>query len=83
MRLSFMFALAAALAAAGCSKKTNQPDPNAPRPDDIPTEITCCVAVDAEGTPAYSTMPVAECPEENRNPVDTCDVGPGEMPRKQ
>jgi hypothetical protein len=81
MRLTLAFMLA--LVAAGCSTKPKGPDPNAPRPDDIPTVLTCCVAVDAEGTPAYSTMPEEQCPEENRNPVDTCDVGPGEVPRKQ
>lgn len=84
MRLSLAFAFTSTLVlAAACGPKGKQPDPNAPRPDDVPTVITCCVGTDAEGSPTYETMPEASCPEDQRNPVDTCDIGPGEVPRKQ
>ncbi len=57
-------------------------DPYAPRPDDVAQVLTCCVAVDAEGTPTYSTVPEAQCPEGNRNSLDTCDIGPGDVRNK-
>ena len=80
MRLLLLLSFVLAAACGGNTKKT---DPDAPRADDIPQVLTCCVAVDAEGTPAYSTMPEADCPEDFRNPVDACDIGPGDLPRKQ
>lgn len=49
-----------------------------PAPDDVPQEVTCCVAVDDAGTPMHNVVPVDQCPEENRNPVDACDIGPGD-----
>lgn len=79
MRMSVLLALAL-VAACHSPKKI---DPYAPRPDDVPQVLTCCVTPDAEGTPTYVTMPEAKCPEGNRNPVDTCDIGPGDVPRKQ
>ena len=78
-----MLAATLGLGAAACASKAKQPDPNAPRPDDVPTELTCCVGTDAEGAPTYETMPADKCPEAQRNPVDTCDIGPGEVPRPQ
>jgi hypothetical protein len=76
--------LALVLALAACGSSNKKPvDPYAPRPDDIPQVLTCCVAVDAEGTPAYSTVQEDKCPEDNRNPLDACDIGPGDLPRPQ
>ena len=80
MRLSLAIILGLGLAACASPKKQ---DPYAPRPDDVATVLTCCVAVDAEGTPTYTTMKEEQCPEENRNSLDTCELGPGEAPRKQ
>lgn len=81
MRLSIAILLATSLGLAAACRAPVKQDPYAPRPDDIPTALTCCVAVDAEGKATYSTMKEEQCPEENRNPVDTCDIGPGEVPR--
>ena len=78
--MRFSFALVAALLVAACAKPKQQ-DPYAPRPDDIPTALTCCVAVDAAGNPTTPPVKEEECPEENRNPLDTWDLGPGEAPR--
>jgi hypothetical protein len=77
-----LLVLAVALAAA-CGGSSKQPDPMAPRADDIPTELTCCVGTDPDGTPTYERKAAEQCPEEQRNPLDTCDLGPGELPRKQ
>ncbi len=76
--MRWTLALVLALAACSSAKKV---DPYAPRPDDIPQVLTCCVVVDAEGTPTYSTIREDQCPEELRNPVDACDLGPGDLPR--
>ena len=80
MRMSAL--LLPALFAAACHSP-KPVDPNAPRPDDVAQVLTCCVVVDAEGTPVYSTVPEAQCPEDLRNPLDTCDIGPGDVARKQ
>jgi hypothetical protein len=61
-------------ACGGSAKKA----PEGPAADDVPQEITCCVAVSDDGTPAHSVVPVDQCPEENRNPVDACNLGPGD-----
>ena len=78
MRMSALLPLALFVACHGPKKV----DPYAPRPDDIPQVLTCCVAVDAEGTPSSSTMPEADCPEGNRNSLDACDIGPGDVRSK-
>jgi hypothetical protein len=87
MRLSLAFAaplaLGLAVTLAACGPKAKRADPDAPRPDDVPTVLTCCVGTDAAGDPTYETVPEAQCPEDSRNPLDTCDLGPGETPRKQ
>ncbi|MBK9034559.1 MAG: hypothetical protein IPL61_25380 [Myxococcales bacterium] len=44
----------------------------------MPREITCCVAVGDDGTPTHTVTPVEQCAEDNRNPVDACDIGPGD-----
>ena len=80
MRTLLLLSLVLAAACGGNTKKT---DPYAPRADDVPQVLTCCVATDAEGTPTYNTVPEAQCPEDNRHPVDACDIGPGDVPRKQ
>jgi hypothetical protein len=68
---------ALALAAIACGAPPKKLD-DGPRPDDVPQEVTCCIAVDGDGNPSHEIVPVAECPEENRNPVDACDIGPGD-----
>ena len=78
MRMSVLLPLALFVACHSPKKI----DPYAPRPDDIPQALTCCVATDAEGTTTYSTVPEAQCPEELRNSVDTCDIGPGDVRNK-
>ena len=78
MRMSVLLPLAL-VAACHSPKKI---DPYAPRPDDIPQALTCCVGVDAAGDAEYSTVPEAQCPEDHRNPVDTCDIGPGDVRNK-
>ena len=52
--------------------------PAGPAPDDVPQEVTCCIAVDDAGTATHSVVPVEQCPEDSRNPVDACDIGPGD-----
>ncbi len=80
MRLPLAILLGLSLAACRAPVKK---DPYAPRPDDVATVLTCCVVVDAAGNPTYSTVKEEQCPEENRNSLDTCDLGPGETPRPQ
>lgn len=77
MRIRTVLAAAATLAlfAAACSgpaKKSTKPPA-----DDVPQEITCCFDAGTEGS-GRQTMPVESCPEEDRNPVDECDIGPGD-----
>lgn len=81
MRL--VLALASVIALAACHPPKKQ-DPYAPRPDDVPQELTCCVtpAANPGDNPAYETVPKDRCPEEHQNPVDTCDIGPGDLPSK-
>lgn len=76
MKLTLVLASLLTLAAAcgGPAKKA----PAGPAPDDVPQEVTCCIAVDDAGTTAHSVVPVEQCPEDHRNPVDACDIGPGD-----
>lgn len=67
-------AVAALAACGGAPKKVD----DGPRPDDVPQEVTCCIAVDGDGNPTHEIVPVARCAEANRNPVDACDIGPGD-----
>lgn len=71
------------LGLAACGSKAKAPDPYAPRPDDVPQVLTCCVTPREGDTPLYETIPESRCPEEHRNPVDACDLGPGDLPRTQ
>lgn len=74
MKLAILaFALAAATACGGAKKKA----PEGPLPDDIPQEVTCCMQVE-DGMDKREVMPVERCPEELRNSVDACDIGPGD-----
>ncbi len=68
---------ALALAVIACGGPPKKLD-DGPRPDDVPQEVTCCIAVDSDGNPSHEIVPVEQCPEENRNPVDACDIGPGD-----
>jgi hypothetical protein len=67
---------ALALALAACSGSAKKP-PAGPAADDVPQEVTCCFDATAEGA-ERQVMPVEQCLEEQRNPVDACNVGPGE-----
>lgn len=76
MRIRTVLASAATLAllAAACSGPAKKPA----RPeDDVPQEITCCFDDNTEGS-GRQTMSVESCPEEDRHPVDQCDIGPGD-----
>ncbi|HVK78502.1 MAG TPA: hypothetical protein VM734_34620 [Kofleriaceae bacterium] len=66
--------LASAAACSGPAKKA----PDGPAPDDIPQEVTCCITPAEDGTTDREVVPVERCPEDQRNPVDACNVGPGE-----
>lgn len=76
MKLALVFAslVSLSLGCGGPAKKA----PAGPAPDDVPQEVTCCIAVDDAGTAAHSVIPVDQCPEDHRNPVDACDIGPGD-----
>ncbi len=76
MKLTLVLAPLLTLAAAcgGPAKKA----PAGPAPGDVPQEVTCCIAVDDAGTATHSVVPVEQCPEDHRNPVDACDIGPGD-----
>ena len=74
MRILIASALSLGLfACSGAAKKT----PAGPGADDVPQEVTCCFDPTAEGA-ERQMVPVEKCPEEQRNPVDACNVGPGE-----
>ncbi len=69
------FVLLVATAACGGSKKKA---PEGPAADDVPQEVTCCVSTAEDGTDSREVVSVDKCPEEQRNSVDACDVGPGD-----
>lgn len=75
MKLASAFALLVALAACGGSKKKV---PEGPAADDVPQEVTCCFVPSDDGMDHREVMPVEKCPEDQRNTVDACSVGPGE-----
>ncbi|HUQ08581.1 MAG TPA: hypothetical protein VM261_39085 [Kofleriaceae bacterium] len=60
----------------GCSGPAKKA-PAGPAADDVPQEVTCCFDPTAEGA-ERQMVAVDKCPEEQRNPVDACNVGPGE-----
>jgi ABC-type glycerol-3-phosphate transport system substrate-binding protein len=65
------------LAFAACGGSAKKAD-TGPASDDIPQEITCCVATSDAGDATHNVVPVEQCPEDNRNPVDACNIGPGD-----
>lgn len=75
MRIRTVLAAATltALVACGGPPRKNPANPE----DDVPQEITCCFDAETEGA-ERQTMPTEQCPEEDRNPVDACNIGPGE-----
>lgn len=77
MRTLSAVSLTLALVLAACGGGVKKA-PAGPSPDDVPQELTCCITVGADGAQAHEEVPVARCPEENRNPVDACDIGPGD-----
>ena len=72
--VALAFALLAATACGGSKKKA----PAGPAADDVPQEVTCCVMAADDGMDHREVMAVDKCPEEQRNTVDACDVGPGD-----
>jgi hypothetical protein len=63
-------------ACSGPAKKA----PAGPAEDDVPQEVTCCFTDgSSEKDPEKREVVNSEkCPEEQRHPVDACNVGPGE-----
>jgi uncharacterized protein YfaQ (DUF2300 family) len=76
MQIRTVLALASILALAACSGPAKK-GPAGPAADDVPQEVTCCFDPETEGA-AREVKPVDRCPEEHRNPVDACNIGPGE-----
>lgn len=76
MRIRPVLALALVSALAACSGPAKKPTAG-PAADDVPQEITCCFDPTEEGADRQ-TVPVDQCPEDRRNPVDACNIGPGE-----
>jgi hypothetical protein len=74
IRLIPAFAATVALTLAACSPAKKKP---AKPEDDVPQEVTCCFDPAVEGAPR-ETKPVDRCPEEQRNPVESCNIGPGD-----
>lgn len=75
MKLAVLaFVLAAAAAACGGSQK------KAPEnlTEDVPQEVTCCLATGDDGMDQREVKPVEKCAEESRAPVEDCNVGPGD-----
>lgn len=64
------------LACSGPAKKA----PAGPAEDDVPQEVTCCITKGAADSDPETreVVTVDKCPEEQRNPVDACNTGPGE-----
>ena len=61
-----------------CSGPAKKP-PAAPPAEDVPQEVTCCITAGGEKDPEKrEVVPAEKCPEEHRNPVDSCNVGPGD-----
>lgn len=75
MRIRPVLVLALVSVLAACSGPAKKPA--GPAADDVPQEITCCFDPAEEGAERRS-VPVDQCPEEQRNPVDACNVGPGD-----
>jgi hypothetical protein len=63
---------------AACSGPAKKPAAG-PGPDDLPSEVTCCITPGEDEQPdTREVVAVESCPEEKRNAVDQCNVGPGE-----
>jgi hypothetical protein len=64
------------LACSGPAKKK----PDGPAADDVPQEVTCCITPSADDSvpEKRDVVSLDNCPEEQRNPVDQCNIGPGE-----
>ncbi|MBZ0238084.1 MAG: hypothetical protein K8M05_37585 [Deltaproteobacteria bacterium] len=77
MRILLAFAFSVGLlACSGPAKK----GPEAPPAEDVPQEVTCCISPGVTETDPQEreVVPADKCPEEQRHPVDACNVGPGE-----
>lgn len=74
MRIAALFLVAALTTACGGSAKK---PPAGPAASDVPQEVTCCMST-IDGVDQREVMPVERCPEDQRNTVDACDVGPGD-----
>jgi hypothetical protein len=72
---SIAFTLTLALAACGSGAKKA---PEGPLADDVPQEVICCMWMSDDGTDERKVVPLAQCPEDKRDSVDACNVGPGD-----
>jgi len=77
MRLSASIASLVAATLFACGGKAKKA-PEGPSPDDVPTAVTCCITTAADQSEQRNVVPEGDCAEGNRNPVDECNVGPGE-----
>ena len=76
MRTLIATALVFSLAACGGKAKKT---PDGPAADDVPQEVTCCITAPVDDVlEKRETVPVEKCPEDQRNPVDACNTGPGD-----
>jgi hypothetical protein len=75
--MRFLLAVTIPLTLAACGSAPKKAA-DGPLPTDIPQEVTCCIAVAGDGSASHDVVPVEQCPEANRNPVDACDIGPGD-----
>ncbi len=76
MRTLFATLLVLSLAACGPTAPKKAAGPEA---DDVPQEVTCCITPGDDKLPDQREVVAAEkCAEDKRNPVDACNVGPGD-----
>jgi hypothetical protein len=66
-----------ALAFAAACSGPSRPAAESPAPAQVGTEVTCCITHAADGSATREIVPVERCADEQRNPVDACEAGPG------
>lgn len=71
---SLLLAPALLLSACGNSAKKPVEDPS----KDVPQDVTCCMWMSDEGVDERKVVPVEQCPEDKRESVDACNIGPGD-----
>lgn len=72
LALSLAFLLSLVACGSGAKKPVENPE------DDIPQEVVCCMWQAEDGTDERKVVPLANCPEDKRDSVDACNVGPGD-----